>query len=325
MRLRIFASTAGGTTYEDVARLARHAEECGFDGFFRPDHYVPVGGSPAGPAPSDVWTTLAGLARETRRIRLGSLMSAATFRGPGPLAVTVTQVDQMSGGRVELGLGTGWYAAEHAAFGIPLPPTGERFERLAEQLAIVTGLWATPVGGRFRHVGRHYRLDGAVALRAVQRPHPPIIIGGRGPQRTPRLAARFADEYNVQFASLADTKALFERVDAEAAELGRGTPGNRPAVLRSVCVSVAAGRTAAEVERRAATLRPLVALGRQDGAPWPVRSTEAGAYGSVAQVVDHLGRFAAIGAARAYLRIADTSDLDHLDLLAAEVAPQLHS
>jgi F420-dependent oxidoreductase-like protein len=308
MRLRIFASTKGGTSYASIAGLARHAESCGFEGFFRPDHYLPLGGF-ADPTPTDVWTTLAGLARDTSRIRIGSLMSAATFRSPGPLAITVNQVDEMSGGRVELGLGTGWYEPEHAAFGIPLPATGERFERLAEQLAIVTGLWTAPE--RFDYAGAHYRLAGAPALRATQRPHPPVIVGGKGPRRTPRLAARFADEYNVQFASPADTKELFAQLDAESARLGRGEPGQRPAVVRSVCVSVACGRSAAEVERRAAILRP------------PVRSSGSGAYGSVDEVVDYLGQFAAVGAGRAYLRIADLADLDHLDLIAAEVLPQV--
>ncbi|MEV0720888.1 LLM class flavin-dependent oxidoreductase, partial [Asanoa sp. NPDC050611] len=183
MRLRIFASTKGGTSYADIVGLARHAEACGFDGFFRPDHYLPLGGV-ADPTPTDVWTTLAGLARDTSRIRLGSLMSAATFRAPGALAVAVTQVDQMSGGRVELGLGTGWYPPEHAAFGLPLPPVGERFARLAEQLAIVRGLWTAQ--DRFDHAGTHYTLAGAPALRPTQRPHPPIIVGGKGPRRTPR-------------------------------------------------------------------------------------------------------------------------------------------
>ncbi|MDG4820460.1 TIGR03560 family F420-dependent LLM class oxidoreductase [Asanoa sp. WMMD1127] len=301
MHLRIFASTKGGTSYADIAGLARHAETCGFDGFFRPDHYLPLGGPPDH-TPTDVWTTLAGLARDTSRIRIGSLMSAATFRSPGALAVAVSQVDDMSGGRVELGLGTGWYEPEHAAFGIPLPPLGERFDRLAEQLSIVRGLWTED---RFDHAGAHYQLSGAPGLRTTQRPHPPIIVGGKGPRRTPRLAARFADEYNVQFASPVDTKELFGRVEAECDRLGR------PPVRRSVCVSVAVGRDAATVERRAAVLRP------------PVRGAGSGCYGSVDEVVDHLGQFAAIGAGCAYLRIADLADLDHLDLLAAEVLPQV--
>ncbi|GIF70792.1 TIGR03560 family F420-dependent LLM class oxidoreductase [Asanoa siamensis] len=303
MRLRIFASTKGGTSYADIAGLARHAAACGFDGFFRPDHYLPLGGPPD-PTPTDVWTTLAGLARDTSRIRLGSLMTAATFRSPGALAVTVSQVDQMSGGRVELGLGTGWYEPEHRAYGLPLPPVGERFERLAEQLAIVTGLWGTPAGDSFSYAGSHYTLVGAPALRATQRPRPPLIVGGKGPRRTPRLAARFADEYNVQFASPADTKELFGRLDVEAARSGRS-------VTRSVCVSVACGRSAAEWERRAAVLRP------------PVRAAASGCYGSVDEVVDYLGQFAALGAERAYLRIADLADHDHLDLIASEVMPQV--
>ena len=192
--------------------MAQATEACGFDAFFRSDHYLAMGGDGL-PGPTDAWVTLAALARETSRIRLGTLVSSATFRWPGVLAITVAQVDAMSGGRVELGLGTGWYEGEHTAYGIPFPPLGERFERLEEQLAILTGLWATPVGEKFSFAGTHYQLADSPALpKPVQRPHPPLILGGAGAKRTPRLAATFADEFNVPFHGVADTEAQFGRV-----------------------------------------------------------------------------------------------------------------
>ena len=193
MRLRIFTEPQQGATYDDLLAVARTAEELGFDAFFRSDHYLRMGDGDAGPGPTDAWVTLAGLARETSRVRLGTLVTAGTFRLPGPLAIAVAQVDAMSGGRVELGIGAGWFEDEHRAHGIPFPPTRERFDRLEEQLAIITGMWTTPVGERFSYHGRYYELTDSPALpKPVQRPHPPIIIGGYGTKRTPALAARYA-------------------------------------------------------------------------------------------------------------------------------------
>ncbi|WP_447646153.1 LLM class flavin-dependent oxidoreductase [Nocardioides zeae] len=145
MDLRIFTEPQQGATYDDLLAVAQETERLGFDAFFRSDHYLHMSGDGL-PGPTDAWTTLAGLARETSTIRLGTLMTSATFRHPGVLAIQVAQVDQMSGGRVELGLGAGWFEGEHAAYGIPFPDTRERFDRYAEQLEIVTGLWATPEG-----------------------------------------------------------------------------------------------------------------------------------------------------------------------------------
>jgi F420-dependent oxidoreductase-like protein len=303
MQLRIFASARGGSPYRDVVRIAQHAEQCGFDGFFHPDHFVSVVG-PSAHNPVDVWTLLAGLARDTRRIRLGSMVSASTFRRPGALAIAVTQIDEMSGGRVELGIGTGWYEREHEAFGIPLPPLRERFDRFEEQLAIITGLWAATTP--FDFAGAHYRLTDCPPLTPVQKPAPPIIIGGRGAKRTPEIAARYATEFNVQFAPPAETKELFARVDEAVDRLGR------PPLRHSVCLTAGAGRTPLEVARRAETLRPPGA-----------RSSDPGAVGSVGEMVDYLGQYEALGADAVYLRAADFGDLDHLDLIAAEVMPQL--
>ncbi|MFD0821182.1 LLM class F420-dependent oxidoreductase, partial [Micromonospora zhanjiangensis] len=198
MRVSIFTEPHRGATYDDQLRFARLAEDSGFEGYLRADHYQAMSAESGLPGPTDAWLTLAGLARETSRIRLGTLVTSATFRLPGPLAVMVAQVDQMSGGRVDLGIGAGWYEREHTSYGIPFPSVGERFDRLAEQLEIISGLWATPDGGTFTHHGDHYTLVDAPALpKPTQRPGPPIIVGGRGPKRTPELAARYADPFNT--------------------------------------------------------------------------------------------------------------------------------
>jgi F420-dependent oxidoreductase-like protein len=293
-------------------RLARHAEDAGFEGYLRADHYQAMGADPGLPGPTDAWITLAGLARETSRIRIGTLVTSATFRLPGPLAVIVAQVDQMSGGRVELGIGAGWYEREHTTYGIPFPPPRERFDRLAEQLAVVTGLWATPVGERFSFKGEHYQLVDAPALpKPVQTPGPPVIVGGRGHKRTPAIAARYADEFNMPFKTVAETAAAYDRVTLAGDRVGRSASGKAPLVL-SAGIVVAIGRTDAEAQRRAAPLHVPSALPPED----PV-------VGSPAQLVQRIGEFAEIGTTRVHLRLIDIADLDHLELIASEVLPQL--
>jgi len=309
MLLRIFTEPQQGADYARLLAVARAAEELGFDAFFRSDHYLKMGRVPGLPGPTDAWVTLAGLARETSRIRLGTLMSSATFRYPGPLAIAAAQVDEMSGGRVEFGLGAGWFAAEHTAYGIAFPPVAERFDRLTEQLEIITGLWQTPPGQTFSFHGAHYVLTDSPALpKPSQRPRPPVLVGGHGLRRTPELAARFADEYNIAFGSQDETAAAFGRAQAACEAAGRD-----PATLvYSAAQVVCCGRTSAEVARRAA------AIGRE-----PAGLTADGLAGTPAQVVDKLHRFAAIGAARMYLQVLDLHDLDHLELLASEVMPHV--
>ena len=309
MDLRIFTEPQQGATYDDLLRIAQKTEECGFDAFFRSDHFLAMGVS-GEPGPTDSWVTLGGLARETSRIRLGTLVTSATFRLPGPLAVAVAQVDQMSGGRVELGIGTGWFEAEHTAYGIPFPALGERFDRLAEQLEIVTGLWTTPPGERYSFTGTHYSVVDSPALpEPVQQPHPPVIVGGKGKRRTPALAARFADEVNVPFASLDEVEAQFRRVDEACAAAGRD-PAD---LVRSVAQTTIVGRDDAEVARRVAALGRTV----DDLNPFDLG-------GTVARVVDQLGAWRErTGITRFYLQVLDLADLDHLELIAAEVAPQL--
>ncbi len=309
MRLRIFVEPQQGATYEQQLTMARLAEDLGFDAFFRSDHLLRIGDGDPGPGPTDSWATLAALARETGRIRLGTLLTSATFRLPGPLAVAVAQVDAMSGGRVELGLGAGWYDTEHAAYGIPFPSTGERFERLGEQLEIVTGLWRTPPGERFSFEGRHHTLRDCPALpRPVQQPHPPIIVGGWGTRRTPALAARFASEYNVPFPLLADFGPQIARVRAACEESGRD-----PASLRmSAALVVACGETEADFARRARAI---------DREPGELR--EHGLAGTVDEVVGRLRGFEGAGAEVVYLQVLDLDDLDHVRLLASAVMPEV--
>jgi F420-dependent oxidoreductase-like protein len=297
-----------GATYDDLLAVARRTEETGFDAFFRSDHYLTMGGDGL-PGPTDAWVTLAGLARETNRIRLGTLMTAATFRLPGPLAISVAQVDEMSGGRVEFGIGAGWFEAEHTAYGIPFPSVGERFDRYEEQLAVITGLWNTPVGETFDFRGEHYRLSGSPALpKPVQEGGIPVLVGGSGRKRTPRLAARYAGEFNVPFASVEDNSRLFAGVRQACEEAGRD-PGS---MVYSSALVLCVGKDEAEIARRAS------AIGRD------VDELRAhGLAGTPAEAVDILGRYAEAGAERAYLQVLDLADLDHLDLVAAEVASQL--
>ncbi|EWC64251.1 putative monooxygenase [Actinokineospora spheciospongiae] len=308
LRLRVFTEPQQGADYADLLAVARRAEDAGYDAFFRSDHYLPMGGADGLPGPTDAWITLAGLARETGSIRLGTLMTAITFRLPGPLAISVAQVDRMSGGRVEFGVGSGWYGDEHTAYGIPFPDLGERFERYAEQLAVITGLWRTPDGERFSFRGKHYELTDSPALpKPAQRPGPPVIIGGFGARSTPRLAAKYADEFNLPFAGIDACVEQFARVDAACAAVGRGP------LERSVAQVVCVGRDEAEFVRRAA------AIGREPG-----ELRENGVAGTVGEVVDEIGRWReATAISKLYLQFLDLSDLEHLDLVAAEVAPQL--
>jgi F420-dependent oxidoreductase-like protein len=308
VKLRIFTEPQQGATYDQLLAVAKLGEELGFDAFFRSDHYLNMGGTP-GPGSTDAWVTLAALGRETSRIRLGTLVTPVTFRLPGLLAIQVAQADAMSGGRIELGLGAGWYEAEHTAYGIPFPPTGARFEMLEEQLTIVNGLWATPVGDTFEFAGKHYQLADSPALpKPVQRPRPPIIIGGGGPKRTPRLAAQFADEFNLAFRDVSDFRDASDRVRSACERIDRDPATMQYTAAQVVCI----GRDEAEVQRRAQ------AIGR---APEELR--EHGAAGSPAEAVDRINTFAAAGADAMYLQVLDLDDLDHLRLIAAEVAPHI--
>ena len=308
MELRIFVEPQQGATYDDQLAVARRAEELGFGAFFRSDHYLAMGVD-GRPGPTDSWVTLAGLARETSTIRLGTMMTSATFRYPGPLAIAVAQVDQMSGGRVELGIGAGWYDAEHAAYAIPFPPTGERFDRLEDQLAILTGLWATPEGETFSYEGAFHSVTDSPGLpKPAQRPHPPIIVGGKGAKRTPALTARYADEFNLPFVGLEESGQQIDRVRAACETIGR----DPDSLVYSNAHTICCGSDEAQVRRRAEV------IGRP---PDDLRANALA--GSPDEVVEQIGRYAALGAQRVYLQVLDQHDLDHLDLLATEVMPHV--
>lgn len=309
MDFRVFVEPQQGATYDDQLRVARAAESLGYSAFFRSDHYLAMNAEGL-PGPSDSWVTLAGLARETSTIRLGTLVTSATFRYPGPLAISVAEVDAMSGGRVEFGIGAGWFEAEHRAYGIPFPGLGERFDRLEEQLDIITGLWGTPAGETFDYSGAHYTVADSPALpKPVQRPHPPIVIGGGGPHRTPALAARFAAEFNLAFPTLDFVPLQYGRVRAALERVGR--PGDD--IVYSAAFAVCAGKNEPELTRRAAAIgRDLEEL-----------RANSPLVGTPEDITDRLGKFAAAGVQRVYLQLMDMSDLDHLELFATEVIPRL--
>ena len=305
---RVFVEPQQGASYADQLAVARAAEQLGYSAFFRSDHYLAMAGDGL-PGPTDSWVTLAGIARETSTIRLGTMVTSATFRHPGPLAIAVAQVDEMSGGRVELGIGAGWFEAEHQAYAIPFPPLGERFDRLTEQLQLVTGLWGTPVGETYDFAGTHYTIKDSPALPKPAQQRVPIIIGGAGPKRTPALTARFADEFNIPFASLEDLTAQFDRVAAAVAAAGRAPES----LVYSAAFVLCAGADETVLTRRAG------AIGREldemrDNSP---------VVGTPAEIVDKLGAFTRAGVQRVYLQVLDMSDLDHLEFFASEVIGQL--
>ncbi|MBE7187034.1 LLM class F420-dependent oxidoreductase [Jatrophihabitans endophyticus] len=306
MQLRIFTEPQQGASYDDLLRVARATESLGFNAFFRSDHYLSMGDGDGLPGPSDAWLTLAALARDTQRIRLGTLVSPTTFRLPGPLAISVAQVDAMSGGRVELGMGAGWFAAEHEAYGIPYPDTAERFDRFVEQVEIVDGLLRTPAGETFDYAGTYFQVRDSPALpKPVQSPRPPLILGGAGKKRGAELAARLADEFNVPFRPVAEASAIFDRVRAAAQVTGRELVYSAAGVL---CV----GRDDAEVARRAQ------AIGHDAD---ELRRDQLG--GTPQQVLERIGEWSAAGVTRLYLQVLDLADLDHLELVASEILPHV--
>jgi len=303
----LFTEPQEGFSYDDQLAFARSAEQHGLDGFFRSDHYLRMADGDPLPGPTDAWTTLAGLARETSRIRLGTLVSSVTYRVPAILAIQVAQVDAMSGGRVELGLGTGWFAREHAAYGIPFPD--KRFDLLEEQLQIVTGLWSTPVGETFSFDGAHHRLDAAPALpKPVQTPVP-VIVGGGGPKRTPALAARYATEFNIGFVTEDVVAEKFDGVRRACDTIGRD-PGS---LKLSVALPTIIGADDAEIERRVAAI----------GQTRAQFDNGANLIGTPAEVAERVERLAARGAQRVYFQLLDLRDVDHADQVGAELLPLL--
>ena len=305
--LRIFTEPQQGATYDTLLAVAKRTEALGFGAFFRSDHFLVMGDSDGLPGPTDAWITLAGLARDTSTIRLGTLVTPVTFRGPGVLAISVAQVDQMSGGRVELGLGAGWFQQEHEAYGLDFPSTAARFDSLADQLAIIDGLWRTPIGETFSYSGSVHSVKDSPGLpKPVQSPLP-IVMGGAGKTKTPALAAKYAAEFNTPFVPLDFFVTQTGLVRDACTAAGRVTP-----MVYSAALVVCAGANEADVTRRAA------AIGRE-----PAELRANGAAGTPQEVADKILAYHAAGAERVYLQILDLDDLEHLDFIAAEVAPLL--
>ena len=299
--LTIFTEPQQGATYAQLREVAQRAERLGFGAFFRSDHYLAMGDGDGSPGPTDAWVTLGALARETSTIRLGTLVTAATFRQPGPLAISVAQVDEMSGGRVELGIGAGWFEEEHRAYGIPFPDLGERFDRYEEQLAVITGIWATSPGETFDHPGPHYPIEGSPALATPVQSPLPIIIGGRGERRTPALAARYASEFNLPFATIEQFTTQRDRVRAACEDVERDPATMRWSAALVACVG----------EDEAAFTARAEAIGREPG-----ELREHGVAGTPDEAAATLERWREAGVERAHLQVLDLDDLDHLDLLA---------
>lgn len=308
IELGVLLEPRHGATYEQILALATAAEDSGLDAFFRSDHYLGVDPGDAGYRSTDSWMTIAGLARETSRIRLGTLVTAGTFRLPGPLAVAVSTANGMGGGRVEFGIGAGWYEEEHLQFGIPFPPMRERFDRLEEQLQILTGLWGAAAGNTYSFAGAHYRIDGNAAFAGKWQP-PRIIIGGMGPRRTPQLAARFADEFNAAFAPLDVARQRFDLVKGLCEEHGRDPEQLR---LSTVIPRVCVGADPAEVEHRREILGPPVG-----------EIPDQGLAGTPEYVAERLAEWRDAGTDRIYIHLLDVDDVEHVRLIGEQVAPLL--
>lgn len=309
MDFRVFVEPQQGATYSDQLRVAQAAEELGFSAFFRSDHYLAMGGADGLPGPTDAWVTLGAIARETTAIRLGTLVTSATFRHPGPLAVTVAQVDEMSSGRVDFGLGAGWFSEEHEAYAIPFPSLGERFDRLEEQLEILTGLWTTPTGDTYSYAGKHYTVTDSPALpKPVQEPHPPIVIGGLGVKRTPALAARFATEFNLPFQPVDVITDQYARVAHAVEAAGRPADSMTYSAAFALCI----GDTDADIARRAANIGREVEEITENS---PLAGTPDAAAEKLSIYVD-------AGVQRVYVQLLDIRDLDHLEFFASTVIPQ---
>ncbi|MBJ87516.1 MAG: LLM class F420-dependent oxidoreductase [Acidimicrobiaceae bacterium] len=309
MKIRIFTEPQQGAGYQRLSTLATHAEDLGFDGFFVSDHYHVMGDADPRMGPTDALTTLAGLARDTNEIRLGTLVCASTFRNPGRLAVISAEIDQMSQGRLELGIGAGWFDREHAALGIEFPPLKTRFDRMEDQLEILRLFRDTPAEKSFDFEGMTVALQDCPALpKAVQAPGIPIIIGGGGPKRTPNLAARFADEFNLPFRPPDSFREQVGRVSQVCESIGRDPESIIFSVAQVVCVSDSEKEFTKRAER----------IGRS-----PTELRESGVAGMPDEAVSRILAFQEAGATRIYLQVLDEDDLDHVTFIAESIAPLL--
>lgn len=304
-----------GGTYEEMLGLARRAEGLGFGGFFRSDHYHPMN-VPLTSDATEAWATLAGLARDTTTIRLGTMVSPMTFRHPSEFAKIVATVDQMSGGRIEVGMGTGWFEKEHLAYGLALPSPGERTDRLEESLEVCTRLWGD---GLASFEGRLFRLDNAPGHpKPRQRPGPPIIIGGKGPKRTPVLAARFAAEFNVFGGDPTVFDERRQRVVAACERISRD-----PADLRYSWAGPTVVGTDERDLRRRCQRRLDYNNQRDEVGGWIEEMRSHGmAIGTIDQVAEQVNALKEVGCSRWYFQFVPVDDDGMLELIANDLAPK---
>lgn len=304
-----------GVTWPQWLAIARTCERLGFDALLTSDHYLSVVTTEE-PGSNDAWTLLGALAASTERLRLGTMVSPVTFRLPAVLAKAATTVDRISGGRVELGMGAGWWEQEHRTHGIPFPATPERFEMLEEQLEIVHGLWSEDV---FSFDGRYYALEECRFLpKPVQRPHPPIVLGGKGGPRLARLVARWADGFNRVGGTPDELRASIARVSDAVDGAGRDVAS----VTMSFMTWVFVGRTDAEWRDRADRAR------RMDPTAGSLEEylddiSRDCIVGTVDQAIERMNEYAAAGVQRFVLNHELFDDLDQIELLAEEIIPKV--
>ena len=311
MRYALMTEPQQGLSYDEILAVARTAEEAGIEAFFRSDHYASFPGASGLPT-TDAWTTLGGLARETTTIRLGVLVSPVTFRIPGSLAKVIQTADEMSGGRIEAGFGAGWNDDEHAQLGIPFPPLGTRYDMLAEELAIIHGVWTEADG--WSHEGRFWQVRGAqrhgeIARRG--RRHPPIILGGKGMPRLAGLVARYADEFNLNSASPDDARDAYERVRRACREIGRDPDD----IVYSAMTGVLIAESEADLQARVADMLAALGQSSDDAAAWLAARRGRWIMGTPDEA---LGRVAALerhGTERVMLQDFLPRDLDHVRLM----------
>ncbi len=318
MRFALMIEPQQGLSYEEQLAVARTAEDGGFEALLRSDHYTSFPGGSGQPT-TDAWTVIAGLARETSRIRLGALVSPVTFRVPGAFAKVVATADEMSGGRVEVGLGAGWNELEHAELGIPFPPLRERFGRLEEALTIVHGLWTEPDGWDYE--GQFWQVRGArFRPRPIfgQRRHPHLIVGGEGKPRGLRLAATYADEYNLVSARPEAAREVFGRLEAACAAAGRD-PGQ---VVRSAMAGVLVGESEGDVRDLVRTQTAFIGLDAAGAEAWLAARRERWIMGTPEQALERIEAFARAGVERLALQDFLPRDLAMIRLIAGRVLPQ---
>jgi F420-dependent oxidoreductase-like protein len=313
MRIALTIEGQEGVTWDEWLAIAGTAEAHGVESLFRSDHYAAV--LSEGRSSLDAWATIAGLAAVTHRIRLGTMVSPVTFRHPSVLARMVTTADHISGGRVELGMGTGWYELEHRREGFPFHDVRTRFDLFAEQVEVVVRSWTETA---FDFVGDHYSLSAQTALpRPVQTPHPPLLLGGSAKPRSAALAARFAQEYNTPGSSADECRARREALDRACADVGRD-PASLPLSVVAACVI---GETRTEVDMR---LRSVLQVLDDDRHPEELAASKPQwLIGTVVEIAERIETYRAAGVERIYLQLLDHRDLAAIALIGDQLLPRV--